>query len=312
MIATLASCLVQALFLLALAPSVNGVIKAIKARLQNRAGPPILQGYWDLAKWLQKTPIYAEPASWISRTAPALSFAAILAAGLLVTTALRAVPLGQEGDLIAVIYLFALARFAMALFGLDAGGAFGGMGSSREMAIAALAEPVLLLALLVLVQDAGSTNVAVMVAQSPGVGTAASLLALCALYVVLVAETGRVPVDNPDTHLELTMVHEGMILEAAGPGLALFQWGAMVKQLILLSLLVDLFVPWGVAAPGDGLGLVFLSLALYLIKVGVLCMALAVTETGMAKLRIFKVPDLMGTAFALALLGLAAEAALHA
>jgi formate hydrogenlyase subunit 4 len=312
MIATLAGCLVQALFLLALAPGVNGLIKALKARLQNRAGPPVLQGYWDLAKWLQKSPIYAQTASWISRAAPALSFAAILTAGMLVTTALRSVPLGGYGDLIAVVYLFALARFATALFGLDAGGAFGGMGSSREMAIAALAEPVLFLALFILVQDAGSTNIAAMVAKSPGVGTAASVLAFCALYIVLVAETGRVPVDNPDTHLELTMVHEGMILEAAGPGLALFQWGAMVKQLILLSLLVDLFVPWGVAAPSDGPGWVLLSLFLYLIKVSALCAALAVTETGMAKLRIFKLPDLMGTAFALALLGLAAEAALHA
>jgi formate hydrogenlyase subunit 4 len=304
--------LVQTIVLLGLAPGVNGAIKALKARLQTRSGPPLLQGYWDLAKWLQKAPLYAEPASWISRVAPVVSFVAIVGAGLLVTTALRAAPLDLAGDLIAVIYLFALARFATALFGLDAGGAFGGMGSSREMAISALAEPVLLLALFVLVLDAGSTNVAAMVAASPGIGNVASLLALCALYVVLLAETGRVPIDNPDTHLELTMVHEGMILEAAGPGLALLHWGAMVKQLILLSLLADLFVPWGVATPGDGVGPVLLALVLYVLKLGLLCGALAVTETGMAKLRIFKVPDLMGTAFALALLGLASEAALHA
>jgi formate hydrogenlyase subunit 4 len=184
------------------------------------------------------------------------------------------------------------------------------MGSSREMAIAALAEPVLLLASLVLVIHAGGTSLPQMVASSPGLGSAATLLAFAALYVVVIAETGRIPVDNPDTHLELTMVHEGMILEAAGPGLALYHWGAMVKQVLLLSLLADLFVPWGLATTGDGAGALLLSALLYFAKLAILAAALAMTETGMAKLRIFRVPDLMGTAFALALLGLAAGAAL--
>lgn len=311
MIAALLGCVAQATLLLALAPGLNGLIKALKARLQTRRGPPIAQGYLDLIKWLRKRTIYSEHATWISRAAPVISFAAILAAGLLITTLTRQAPLALSGDLIAVVYLFALARFATALAGLDAGGAFGGMGSSREMAISALAEPVLLLAAFVLVIHAGGTSLPQMVSASPGLGSTATLLAFAALYVVVIAETGRVPVDNPDTHLELTMVHEGMILEAAGPGLALYHWGAMVKQLLLLSLLADLFVPWGLAGTGDGVAALALSALLYLAKLGVLAAALAVTETGMAKLRIFRVPDLMGTAFALALLGLAAETALH-
>jgi formate hydrogenlyase subunit 4 len=248
----------------------------------------------------------------MSRAAAVVSLAAILCAGMLMTTVARQAPLGLSGDLIAVVYLFALARFATALGGLDAAGAFGGMGSSREMAIAALAEPVLLLALFSLAVRAGGTSLSLMVTAAPGLGNAGAILTFAALYVVVIAETGRIPVDNPDTHLELTMVHEGMILEAAGPDLALYHLGAMVKQLLLLSLLADLFLPWGLAAPGDSASLLAFSAALYALKLVVLATSLAVTETAMAKLRIFRVPDLMGTAFALALLGLAAGPALHA
>jgi formate hydrogenlyase subunit 4 len=310
--ATLVASMMQTVFLLLLAPTLNGVIKAAKARLQTRRGPSVLQGYYDLVKWLRKGSIYSEHASWVSRAAPVVAFAGTLAAGLLVPTAVRGAPLAASGDLIAVVYLFALARFATALAGLDAGGAFGGMGSSREMAIAALAEPVLLLALFVPIVRAGSTSLTPVIAGSPTLLSAGGLLAFAALFVVTLAETGRIPVDNPDTHLELTMVHEGMILEAAGPNLALFHWSAMVKQLLLLSLLANIFAPWGLALSGDSSGALALSALLYLAKLGVLALALAVAETGMAKLRIFQVPDLMGTAFALALLALAAEATLHA
>jgi formate hydrogenlyase subunit 4 len=312
MIDILLGCLAQTVLLLALAPGLNGVIKALKARLQTRQGPPLRQGYADLRKWLGKQPVYSEHASWVSRAAPVVSFAAILCAGVLMTTVLRRAPLGLSGDLIAVVYLFALARFATALGGLDAAGAFGGMGSSREMAIAALAEPVLLLSLFSLAARAGGSSLTQLAASAPGLANAGALLAFAALYVVVLAETGRVPIDNPDTHLELTMVHEGMILEASGPDLALYHWGAMIKQLLLLSLLADLFLPWGLATTGDGPGALAISAVLYLLKLVVLAVALAVTETGMAKLRIFRVPDLMGTAFALALLGLAAGPALHA
>jgi formate hydrogenlyase subunit 4 len=169
-----------------------------------------------------------------------------------------------------------------------------------------------LLALFSLAVRAGGTSLSLMVTAAPGLGNAGAILTFAALYVVVIAETGRIPVDNPDTHLELTMVHEGMILEAAGPDLALYHLGAMVKQLLLLSLLADLFLPWGLAAPGDSASLLAFSAALYALKLVVLATSLAVTETAMAKLRIFRVPDLMGTAFALALLGLAAGPALHA
>lgn len=312
MIALLLGSFAQALLLLVLAPGLNGLIKVLKAQVQTRQGPPLWQSYRDLAKWLRKRPVYAEHASWVSRAAPVLAFAAILTAGLLITTLVREAPLAMSGDLIAVVYLLALARFMTALAGLDAGGAFGGMGSSREMAIAALAEPVLLLAAFTLMVHAGGTSLPRVVASASSLGGAAAVLSFAALFVVVIAETGRIPVDNPDTHLELTMIHEGMILEAAGPGLALYHWGAMVKQLLLLSLLADLFVPWGLASVDDGAAALALSAALYLLKLGLLATALAVTESGMAKLRIFRVPDLMGAAFALAVLGLAAEAALHA
>jgi formate hydrogenlyase subunit 4 len=308
----LLGCLAQAVLLLSLAPGLNGLIKLLKARLQTRQGPPLLQGYRDLIKWLRKSPVYSEHASWISRCASLIAFAAVLAAGLLVSTVVREAPLSMSGDLIAVVYLFGLARFFTALAGLDAGGAFGGMGSSREMAISALAEPVLMLVSFILMVHAGGTSLPQIVAAAPSLSGGGAVLGFCALYVVVIAETGRIPVDNPDTHLELTMVHEGMILEAAGPGLALYHCGAMVKQLLLLSLLANLFLPWSPASIADGAVSIALSAAVYLIKLGVLAMALAVTETGMAKLRIFRVPDLMGTAFALALLGLAAETALHA
>jgi formate hydrogenlyase subunit 4 len=312
LMATVAASLLQILFLLALAPGLNGVVKAAKARLQSRQGPPIVQGYYDLAKWLRKGTAYSSRASWISHVAPVVAFAATLAAGLLVPTLLREAPLGGSGELLALVYLFALARFATALAGLDAGGAFGGMGSSREMAISALAEPVLLLAFFVLIVQAGSSAIGRIVAAGPALTSVGGVLAFAALYVVTLAETGRIPVDNPDTHLELTMVHEGMILEAAGPNLALYHWGAMVKQVLLLSLLANVFIPWGLAADATDLGAVAVSTLVYLLKLGLLALALAVTESGMAKLRIFRVPDLMGTAFALALLGLAAEAMIHA
>jgi formate hydrogenlyase subunit 4 len=312
MMLLLLGCLGQTLLLLGLAPGLNGLIKGLKARLQTRQGPSLVQGYRDLAKWLRKNSVYSVHASWISRAAPVISFAAIVSAGLLITTLLRQAPLSMSGDLIAVVYLFALARFVTALAGLDAGGAFGGMAGSREMAVSALAEPVLLLAAFTLMVHAGGTSMPQLVAAAPSLNGATAVLTFAALYVVVIAETGRIPVDNPDTHLELTMIHEGMILEAAGPDLALYHWGAAVKQLLLLSLLADLFVPWGLARAGDSIVAMALSVVLYLFKLGLLATALAVTETGMAKLRIFRVPDLMGTAFALALLGLAAEATLHA
>jgi len=312
MIGVVLGCLAQALLLLALAPGLNGLIKAMKARLQTRQGPPPLQGYYDLRKWLRKDALYSEHASWVSRIAPAASFAAILVAGLLITTLVRQAPLGMGGDLIAAVYLFALARFLTALAGLDAAGAFGGMGSSREMAISALAEPVLVLASLTLAVHAGGTSISRMVTAAPSLSEGAAVLGFAAFFLVVIAETGRIPVDNPDTHLELTMVHEGMILEAAGSALALYHYGAQLKQLLLLSLTADLFLPWGLADIGDGAAALAGSAILYLLKIGVLAAALAVTETGMAKLRIFRVPDLMGTAFALAFLSLAAETALHA
>jgi formate hydrogenlyase subunit 4 len=312
MIGLLLGCFLQSILIVALSPGVNGLIKGLKAFLQARRGPPVWQAYADLAKWLRKRPVYSEHATWISRTAPVVSFAAILCAGLLVPTMVRQAPLALSGDLIAFVYLLVLARFVTALGGLDAGGAFGGMGSSREMAISALAEPVMLLALFSLASRAGGSSLALLVSRAPGLGDAASLLACAALYVVLIAETGRVPVDNPDTHLELTMVHEGMILEASGPDLALYHWGAMAKQFLLLSLLINLFLPLGLAdAVADG-GAALVSSLLFVVKIGILAAALAATETAMAKLRIFRVPDLMGMAFALAVMGLAAGAVFHA
>lgn len=284
---------------LAAAPLAAGIIKKCKARLQNRRGAPVLQPYYDISKLLSKDGIVSPTTSWVFYVAPYAYFAsAVAAAGLAVAS------LAESGaDFFLLIYLLALGRFCLALASLDAGSTFGGMGGSREMFIAVLVEPALLLALLTVALPAQTTSLASMGMTAGAFPlTLPYVLSLAAFLVVAIAETGRIPVDNPDTHLELTMVHEGMVLEYAGRELALIHWASMVKQFIILILLARFFVPW--LPYGDGWVAMLLWLA---VKVVAGSVVLAVAETSTNKMRLFKLPGLLAVSGLLSVLALVAQ-----
>ena len=299
--------ILQTALLLLLAPLVSGCIKNWKARLQTRRGPRITQPYYDLEKFLRKDMVISEHASWVFSFAPYVVFITALVAGLLVPMVTVQAPLSLFGDVLALVGLLALGRFFLALGGLDPGSAFGGMGSSREMTIAAIAEPAMMLAIFTVAITAGSTDIShiVQVAQSPSwkVLNPTHVMAFAALFIVLLAETGRIPVDNPATHLELTMIHEAMLLEYSGRYLALMEWGSSIKQLVLMTLLVNIFFPIGMATDATPAALGIGALV-YGGKLAVIAAAVVVVETTNAKLRMFRVPDLLGAAFVLGTLAL--------
>jgi formate hydrogenlyase subunit 4 len=297
----------QLLLLLAVAPLVSGFIRTLKARLQIRRGPGILQPYRDLHKLFRKGMVLPDTASWIFTATPYVLFGATAIAGLMIPMISAQAPLGLFGGVLAVVYLLGLGRFFLALAGLDTGGSFGGLGSSREMTIAALAEPAMMLAVFTVAIGANSTSLSE-IAQVATSTTwhflaPAQMLAFAALFIVLIAETGRIPVDNPATHLELTMIHEAMILEYSGPYLGLIEWGASIKQLLLMTLLINAFLPFGLQSKWS-LGGVAISLAYLLMKLLVLAVSIVLVETTNAKMRFFRVPDLLAMAFTLAALGL--------
>lgn len=300
----------QILFVLALAPFVNGIIKKTKAFFQSRRGPSVLQPYRDLYKYLHKETVFSEHSSWIFRATPYIYFVSVMAVALTLPVISTFGVFSFNGDLFLLIYLLAMARFFLALAGLDAGSAFGGMASSREMAISAIAEPALMLPLFTMSIVAGTSNLSGIVQHVASSGfpvlTSAHLMTFAALFVVGIAETGRIPVDNPDTHLELTMIHEGMLLEYSGKPLALLTLGAQIKQLLIFALLANIFFPWGIATTAAGFPLAgLLSGALtFALKAAALGVIMAVIETSMAKMRLFKVPDLLMGSFLLGLLGL--------
>jgi formate hydrogenlyase subunit 4 len=307
-ITTAGLALLQLALLVVIAPGVNGLLKRSKAILQGRHGPPLLQPYFDLFKLLRKDEVVSEHASAVFRWAPAVYAAAFATAALLVPALWTPAPLAGWGDALALVGLFALARFALALAGLDTGSAFGGMGSSREVAVAALAEPAILLSVFAVAWRSGGTDVSGMSAWLQTHGAAAlapsQLLAGGALFIAVIAETGRVPADNPDTHLELTMIHEGMLLEYSGRPLGILLWASLLKQAVLFALLIALLFPFGIASSGAELPLAFGALVL---KLGALALVMSVIESSSAKLRILKVPELLGAASALAVLALVAE-----
>lgn len=298
----------QTTILLAVSPLLVGLIRKVKARFQLRRGARVFQPYADLAKLFRKQPVISTTASWIFTATPYIVFASTLSAGLLVPTFISQTPMNFAGNIIALVYLFALGTFFLILAGLDAGSAFGGMGSSREAIVASLTEPAMMLSIFAIALTAGSTNLSTVVhktALMEGIVTDPSphLMAFAALFIVALAETGRVPVDNPATHLELTMIHEGMVLEYSGRYLALIEWAAGLKLAVFLSLIANVFAPWGIAttvAPAAmGIGLL-----VYVVKIAVLAVSIGVIECMFAKLRLFRVTDLLGVAFILALLGL--------
>jgi formate hydrogenlyase subunit 4 len=295
----------QLLLVLALAPLLTGYVRKVKARLLRRQGPDLIQPYRDLHKLLRKQVVLADNASWVFRVAPYVIFATTWVAAALVPTFATGLGFSPAADLIAIIALLGSARFMLALAGLDVGTSFGGIGSSREMMIASLAEPALLMIAFTLSLLAGSTQLSSVVTfmQGTGVGLRVSLaMALVALVMVAIAENARIPVDNPATHLELTMVHEAMILEYSGRHLAVIEAAASLKLLLYLSVIGCVFVPWGVAVAGQDVTTYAVSVFLYAIKLAVGGLLLAVFETVTAKMRVFRVSDFLGAALMLGLL----------
>jgi len=306
MLQTITLVIAQIIVLLGISPFLVGLIRKVKARLQCRRGAGVFQPYADLAKLFRKQPVVSSTTSWIFTATPFILFASTLSAGLLVPTFASLTPMNFTGGIIALVYLLALGTFFLILAGLDSGSAFGGMGSSREALVASLTEPAMILSIFAVAMTAGSTNLSTIVHKTAlleGVVTdpAPHLMALAALCIVAIAETGRVPVDNPATHLELTMIHEAMVLEYSGRYLALIEWAAAMKLVVFLSLIANLFAPWGIAttlAPAAiGIGLV-----VYILKISGLAVLIGVLESMIAKLRLFRVTELLGAAFILALL----------
>lgn len=300
--------LAQAAVLLCVSPAIVGLINKVKARLQCRQGAGILQPYADLKKLFRKQPVLSTTTTWIFTATPYIVFASTVTAGLLIPVIASQMPLNFAGNIIAFVYLLALGRFFLILAGLDSGSSFGGMGSSREAIVASLTEPAMIMAIFAIALTAGSTNLSTIVHRTAlleGIATdpSARLMAISAVFIVALAETGRVPVDNPATHLELTMVHEAMVLEYSGRYLALLEWASAIKLLVFLTLIANVFAPWGIATSFTPMAL-SIGLAVYLIKVAGLALLIGTIECMFAKLRLFRVTDLLGVAFILALLGL--------
>ncbi len=300
----LALLIFQLLLPVALAPLLTGLVRRIKARLLGRRGPALVQPYRDLARLFRKEPVLAFNASWLFRGAPYVSFAVVWLAMAAIPTFATTPSLGLGLDLIAIAGLLGLARILVALAGMDVGTSFGGIGASREMTIGALAEPAMLVAIIALALVAKSTALPdLSKAMSEGVGLRVSLaLALGAMVMVAIAETGRIPVDNPATHLELTMVHEAMVLEYSGRHLALIELGAMLKLTLYLSLIGCIFAPWGIARDA-GMTALAAGAGAWLAKLAAGGLALALFETVIAKMRVFRYPEFLGAALLFAILG---------
>jgi formate hydrogenlyase subunit 4 len=295
----------QLALVLLLAPLLTGYVRKVKSRLLRREGPQIIQPYRDLLKLLRKEVVLAHNASWLFRAAPYVIFATTWVAAALVPTFATGLAFSPAVDLIAIVALLGSARFMLALAGLDVGTSFGGIGSSREMMIASLAEPAMLMVAFTLSLLAGSTQLSSVSTYMQGsdVGLRVSLaLSLVGLLMVAIAENARIPIDNPATHLELTMVHEAMILEYSGRHLAVIEAAASLKLLLYLSLILCLFVPWGVAIAGQDLASYALGLLVYVVKLAVGGLLLAVFETAVAKMRVFRVSDFLGVSLMLGLL----------
>ena len=304
--ATWGLALLQALLYAALGPLLVGWVRKVKAVLQNRRGAPVLQPYRDLRKLLMKEARVAHTASPLFRAAPYIVFGATWLAAATVPLVAVNLPTAAIADIIALVGLLALARFFLALAGMDVGTAFGGMGASREMLVSALAEPAMLMAVFTLAMTAHSTNLASVVdyhLTTTVVLRPSFLFALGGLILVAIAETGRIPVDNPATHLELTMIHEAVLLEYSGRHLALMEWAAQIKLVLYGALIANIFFPWGIA---DSLTPAALGLGLVAIvgKLLILGAALAIAETVLAKMRLFRAPAFLNLALLMSLLGL--------
>lgn len=305
---------VQTSLFIVLAPLLAGWLKCCKCWLQNRKAPSLLQPYRDLLKLTRKQPVVAEQASWIFTRAPYIIFSATILAVSVVPFIAVDLPTSASADVIVLVGFFAFARFFLALAGLDIGTAFGGMGSSREMTISSLAEPAMLMAIFTLTMTASTTNLSFAIHHVLDQGLVlrpSFVFALFALILVAVAETGRIPVDNPATHLELTMIHEAMILEYSGRHLALIEWASQLKLMLYGVLIANIFFPWGIAEDFS-LAALWHGFVMIIGKLAVLAVILAISETMVAKMRLFRVQEYLSFAYLLGLLGMLSHIILEA
>lgn len=297
----------QLLTMLLIAPLVTGIINKVKALSQKRKGAPVFQMYFDLIKLLKKSSVISETSSWIFKVSPHIFFATSVAAALLVPVTTTIMPKGLPGDAIMLVSILALGRYFMMIAALDTGSSFGGMGSSREAMISSLIEPSILVSLFTIGLICKSTSLpqimTAMTAAGFPLAKSIYIVIFLALIIVIIAETSRLPVDDPSTHLELTMVHEAMLLEYSGRPLALMEYGAAVKQLVFMTLLVNVLIPTDQLIPILGVGAVALSLAFYLIKVIFISLLIAIIEINTVKFRVFSIPNLAALAFILAFIG---------
>ena len=302
---TLALEILQGVLLIVIAPLLRGVIARLKARIQNRRGSSVWRPYADLLKLFRKEDLVPNTASPLFRLAPRVVFAATVAAAAFVPVLHSSAVLGTTGDFILLVYLLALGRFFLMLGAMDGGSSFGGMGASREALVSTLAEAPLLLGLAAVAIQAGTASLAGIVQWTLGQDffelSAVHALAFAALALVAIAEAGRIPVDNPATHLELTMIHEAMVLEYSGPSLALIEWASAMKLSVIAALLIATFAPWGMAGTLTATTLA-IAAVVYVAKIAVVAVVVAVLESSVAKLRMYLVPDFLGVASALAIL----------
>jgi len=299
--------IVQLIIIIMFAPLVNGIIKKTKAFTQKRKGAPLLQMYFDIYKLLKKSAVVSDVSSWIFRASPYIVFSSAVVAALLVPVSTMLTPVWFAGDIILLVYILALGRFFMMLSALDTASTFGGMGASREAMISSLIEPSILVSLLTVGLIAKSTSVYQIMNYMKSVDTPLMhpvyILAFIALIMIILAETSRIPVDDPATHLELTMVHEAMILEYSGRHLALMELGASIKQLVFITLLVNIFIPHDQLLNLTGLTGTILSILIYLIKIIIAAIIIAITEVSTVKFRLFSIPNLAALSFILSFLG---------
>lgn len=303
---------VQLLAILAVAPLITGIMRKVKAKSQKRFGSSIFQPYFDLVKLLRKDEVVSNQSSWLFRATPFIVCSATLTAAVFIPTFFSFTPLSLVGDLLLVVGLFSLARFFTMLAGLDVASTFGGLGASREMMLSALVEPALFITIFPISLTYGGTNVSTIVttaangisAAGLGVITPAMIFSLISFLIVLMGESGRIPFDNPATHLELTMVHEAMILEYSGRSLALIEFAQSVKMVILMTLIADIFLPFGISTNSQLTSLIIISPLIFVAKIVAIGLLVAYVETRVAKWRLFRLPDLLVIAMSSSLIGI--------
>jgi formate hydrogenlyase subunit 4 len=297
---------VQMLVVLVAGPLLVGWIRVLKCWTQGRSSAGLLQPFRDISRLLVKKTVLADNASWVFTTAPYVVFGSMLLIGAVMPIVSVDLPLSASSDIIVIIALFALGRFFLALAGLDVGTAFGGMGSSREMMVASLAEPAILMTVFTVSLVSHSTSlshIAEEIMSGPLMLHPSLAFTMLAFILIAIAETGRIPVDNPSTHLELTMIHEAMVLEYSGRHLALIEWAGMTKIFLFASLGIAFFLPWGIAGV-DRPGMLPLAIVLLAIKIAFVGVLVVLIETGLSKIRLFRLTEFLGAAFLLATLGM--------